>query len=141
MIDEIKELRQLTQLPISVCNKALKDSKGNLEEALKSLRVNGVEISAKVLNKSTTIKRLYTYLHHNFKYASLCQFSCETDYVANCKEFLQFMEDVCIHVSVTDLPCHFEALLFNYSPEGSVNSQALFLNQPFVKDESKTIGD
>ena len=141
MIDDIKELRQLTQLPISVCHKALKDCKGDLESALKLLRSQGNEISQNLLNKNTKIQRLYTYLHYNYKYASLCQFSCETDFVANSKEFLQFMEDICIHVAATELPCHFDSLFFNYDPEGGISSQSMFLKQPFVKDNSKTIVD
>lgn len=142
MIDEIKQLRKRTKLPVSVCHNALRQTSGDLEKALKLLREKSEEINDNVFNKNTNVKKLYTYLHHNYKYASLCQFSCETDFVSRSKEFIQFMEDICMHVAAIELPGKFDSLYLNYDIEHNVSSfKNVFLNQKFIKDESRTIRD
>ncbi len=142
MIDEIKQLREKTKLPVSICHNALKQTSGNLDKALRLLREKSIEMHENVFEKDSNIKTLYTYLHHNYKYASLCQFSCETDYVSRSKEFIQFMEDICMHVAANELPGNFETLQLNYDIKDNVSSfKNLFLKQKFVRDESKTLGE
>ena len=109
-------------MPISECHKALRESKGNIDQAVDILVKNGAVINEKIQNRDATVSRINTYLHHNWKYASMVEFACQTDYVANTREFLKFMDDICMHVAVSPF-----------------KNEEEILDQPFIKDESLTI--
>lgn len=118
----VKAVRIKTGLPISECHQALRDSKGDIDGAIQILVKNGAIINERIQNRVTSVSRINTYLHHNWKYASMVEFSCETDYVANTREFLSFMDDICMHVAVSPF-----------------KNEDELLDQPYIKDPSVTV--
>jgi elongation factor Ts len=81
------------------CKKALAEAGGDVEEAIKVLRVKqGKKIAdrgERVAGEGT----IQTYVHSNAKVAAMVEIDCETDFVARNPEFVEFARQVALHVA------------------------------------------
>ena len=64
-IELIKELRARTQASFADCRQALEETKGDLEEAVKRLRVRGAVIAEKRSGRDTDAGIVEAYIHSN----------------------------------------------------------------------------
>ncbi|MFH1436777.1 MAG: translation elongation factor Ts, partial [Pseudomonadota bacterium] len=162
----IKELRQRTAAGITDCKKALEAEDGDLEKAAEYLVRKGIA-KMKEKGKEALEGVIHSYVHQGGKIGVLAEINCNTDFVARTKEFQQFAEDVGMQIAAMS-PLYVgsdnvpgedlekqrdifmeqarelkkpEKILAQIA-EGKIKkwySEVCLLDQPFVKDDKKTI--
>ena len=164
----VKELREKTGAGLLDCQKALGEADGDLDKALRLLRERGLAKAAKKATRAATDGTIGAYIHPGGKIGVLVEVNCETDFVANTDEFRALVKDLALHIaspaaprwlSRDDVPAatlDHERKIFekqaidggkaeNVIPrivEGKLEAffrDNVLLDQPFVKDDSKTI--
>jgi elongation factor Ts len=123
-VDDVKALRDRTGISIAECKKALEAANGDMEKALEVLRARSVEISAKKQDRELGAGTVASYVHSNAQVGALVILSCETDFVSKNEEFIALARDIAMHATAM-------------RPEDT----AALLEQPFIKDGSKTIAN
>jgi len=98
----VKELREKTGAGIMDCKKALKETEGDLEEAVSFLRKKGLASAAKKAGRETKEGLVGSYIHGNGRIGVLVEVACETDFVARTDDFQTLVRDVAMHVAAAD---------------------------------------
>ena len=165
--EQVKELRDRTGAGIMDCKKILKEAEGNMDKAIELLKQKGMAKAAKKAGRIAAEGLVEAYIH-NGKYGALVEVNSETDFVANNPEFKQFVKDIAMHVAAAapqyvkreDVPASIvdaekEAQKAKAVAEGKPEaiaerivegrmdkffSEICLLDQPFVKDPDKTVG-
>jgi len=122
--EQIKQLRQKTNISIMECKKALEESDGDEKKALKILEKSGRKKAMETSARATKQGLIEAYIHNNSKIGTILELSCETDFVARNSQFKELAHDLAMHIAALN-PKDLEELL----------------KQPFIKDEQKTIQD
>lgn len=163
----IKELRERTQAGMLDCKKALAEVDGDMEKAIEFLRAKGLAKAAKKAGRAATEGAVVSYIHPNHRVGVLLEVNCETDFVAANPDFKQFCSDVAMQIaamspdavrreevdtSAVDKEREIlrEKAISEGKPEkivdkiveGQLNkfySEHVLLEQPFVKEDKKTI--
>ena len=91
----VKELRELTGLPMMECKKALEKTNGDVAKAHDELRKAGAKAQEKLAGRTAVEGRVAGALSSDGKSGALVALRCETEPVANNDKFLQFAKDVC----------------------------------------------
>lgn len=141
-LDAIKELRELTNCGIVDCKKALEQAGGDLKKAKELLREKGLQMALKKASRVAREGRIEAYVHNGNKIGVVVEVNCETDFVARNEAFIQFSKDLAMHIAAMapvylkkdDVPADVVA-------GGADTAVLCLLEQPFVKDTSKTIQD
>jgi elongation factor Ts len=165
----VRNLRERTGAPMMDCKKALADSGGDPEKAVDELRKRGIAKAAKKAGRATSEGVVGSYIHAGGKIGVLVEVACETDFVARTDDFQDLVKDVAMHIAAADprfvrrgevdeavlereRRVYRELALASGKPEQVVDrivdgklekfySEAVLLEQPFVKDSDKTVGD
>ncbi|TIH13557.1 translation elongation factor Ts [Marinifilum sp. JC120] len=165
----VKALREKTGVGMMDCKKALAECDGNEEKAIKHLREKGLAKAAKKAGRATSEGLVGTYTHSNGKLVAMVELQCETDFVAKAEQFIQLSKDLAMQVAATspvcvkpeDLPqdllekekdIYLQQAIAEGKPEniaqkiveGRINKyykEVCLLEQPFIKDDKKTIKD
>ena len=165
----IKELRERTSAGLNDCKKALTETNGDLEKAADYLREKGLAAAAKKAGRIASEGIVEAYIHGGGRIGVLVEVNCETDFVARNDVFHSFVKDVAMHIAATnplyvskeDVPAEdiekekavLRAQALNEGkPEKIVDKMVegriskfyenyCLLEQPFVKDPEKTVGD
>jgi len=163
----IKELRQLTGAGVLDCKKALEEAGGDMEKAAEILKEKGLAAAAKKANRVAADGRVEAYVHTGNKLGALIEVSCETDFVARTEEFRTLCHDLAMQVAAAnprwvsreDIPpevieaekeAYRKQLADQNKPEHIIEriiegklakfyQENCLLEQPFIKDEEKTI--
>ena len=135
----VKELRQLTGVGMLECKKALEEVGGDLESAKEILRKKGAEVAVAKAARATEQGVISSYIHHNGRLGAIVELGCETDFVARTDDFRRLGQDIARQVAAYD-PSYLSPDEVADGGDGSVKDQVLLL-QPFVSDETLTIGD
>ena len=98
----VKELREKTGSGIMDCKKALKESDGNLDNALDFLRKKGLAAAAKRSSRATSEGTVMSYIHMGGKIGVMVEINCETDFVAKNEDFQAFARDVAMHIAAVN---------------------------------------
>ena len=166
---QVKELREKTNAGMMDCKKALADAQGNVEEAVKLLRERGMAKAATKSGRETSEGIIASYIHPGDKLGVLVEIACETDFVARTDKFRQFTHDVAMQVAASSPLCvrreDIDAKTLEQEREiyrtqaknegkperildkivdGKIEkyfAEVALMEQPFVKDNDKTIGD
>lgn len=88
--ENLKKLREMTNVPLMQCKKALEEANNDLDEAVEILRKSG---EAKAVSKSGRVATegvVVTAIAPNGKKAVLIELNSETDFVANNELFLDY---------------------------------------------------
>jgi elongation factor Ts len=96
---DVKDLRERTGAGIMDCKAALAEAGGDVEEAIKILRVKGQASAAKRSGKETSEGVVTSYIHATGKVGVLVEVQCETDFVARSDDFREFANEVAIHIA------------------------------------------
>ncbi|HOH29799.1 MAG TPA: translation elongation factor Ts [Candidatus Hydrogenedentes bacterium] len=167
--EQVKELRDATGAGMMDCKRALQEANGNFDSAVKYLREKGIAKAAKRSSKVASEGAVASYIHMGGKIGVLVEVNCETDFVARGEAFQTFVKDLCLqicsasplYVKKEDVPpaaydaekeVYVKQSLETGKPqnicekiaEGKMNkwfSEVCLLEQPFVKDDKKTITD
>lgn len=148
------------------CKKALQEADGRFEEAVKILQAKGADIAREKAHAQARQGAIGSYIHGG-KVGVLIEVNCETDFVARTEEFRNFVHELCLqvasmhprYVNREEVPHEEigETLRQLHEEIGEVDDEAsqpmqqshmekfykehVLLDQPFVKDSSKTIQD
>jgi len=81
------------------CKNALKETKGDIEEAITYLRKKGMAKADKKGDRNTGDGAIGSYIHAGGKIGVLVNLQCETDFVANTDEFQGLLRDIAMHIA------------------------------------------
>ena len=151
---QIKDLREKTGAGISDVKKALEDSGGDTAKAEAALLRKMGGSAVKRAGRETGAGLVDSYLHSNGKIGAMVELLCETDFVARNPAFRELAHDLAMQVAAMR-PLY---LSLDVAPSDVWNAEksqveeevidgklkAFFgaislLEQPFVKDQDKTI--
>ncbi len=166
---DVAKLREMTGAGMMDAKKALTETDGNLEAAIEVLRKNGALKVAKKSDRTTAEGRLHTYTHSNGKLAVMVEVMCETDFVSRNTDFIDFCQDLAMHIAAAspqytsraEVPAvvvekekafHTEQLAAEGKPaeviakimDGKMNKfyeDIVLMDQKFVKDDAITIAN
>lgn len=98
----VKELREKTGAGILDCQKALKETAGDLEKAVDFLRQKGLASAHKKTGRATNEGLVEAYIHAGGRLGVMVELNCETDFVARTDEFTQLARDLAMHIAASD---------------------------------------
>ena len=97
----VKGLRQQSGAGIMECKNALKETSGDIEEAVTFLRKKGLAKAEKKADRETGEGTICSYIHPGSKIGVLAQVLCETDFVASTPDYQQLAKDICMHIAAS----------------------------------------
>jgi len=98
----VKELRDRTGIGMMECKKALKETNGDLEQAIQVLRKKGYARAKDKMHRETREGVIGSYIHLNGKIGVLVEVNCESDFVARNDEFAELVKNVAMHIAASD---------------------------------------
>ena len=135
----IKQLRSRTSAGVMDCKRALDESNGDLDEAEEILREQGIASAAKKSARETDQGIIETYIHSGGRIAAMVEVNCETDFVARTDEFSSLAHDIAMQVAaMAPVAVSRDDTVDSEQP---VPEDSFLLQQPFIKDPSKSIQD
>ena len=165
---DIKRLREESGAGMADCVKALQEAQGDYERAKARLNELGQSKAEKKAERSANEGLVGSYIHAGGKIGVLVEINCETDFVARNDRFQQLVRDVAMHVAAMspqyldrdsvpeDVIAGVKGELEKTVPpgkppevvekilSGKLNKwyeEHTLLEQPFVKDDSQTVGE
>lgn len=166
---DVAALRERTGAGMMDCKKALDETGGDIEKAIELLRTRGIAKAEKRAGRQAKEGIVGHYLHHNGKLAVLVEINCETDFVARTDDFKGLSRALAEHIAAaaplavdrdqipadklaterriaeeqaraTGKPDNIVAKIAEGKVESYVKEVTL-LNQAWVRDPAKTVGD
>ena len=98
----VKELRDRTSVGMMECRKALVETNGNVDEAIKYLRERGITKAESKSARATKEGIIFSYIHFNNRIGVLLELNCESDFVARTDEFKALAQDIALQVAATN---------------------------------------
>jgi elongation factor Ts len=90
----IKELRDATSMGINDCKKALEETGGDFDAAIKILREKGAAVATKRASKEANEGMIAANVSGDAQTAALIEVNCETDFVTRNEDFQSFVEEL-----------------------------------------------
>ena len=90
---QVSELRQKTGAGMMDCKKALTEANGDFEKAIEILRKKGAAVASKRAEKSANEGLILTKVSNDKKTGVIIEVNCETDFVANSDDFVNFANE------------------------------------------------
>ncbi len=164
---QLKELRDLTGISVMQCKKALEEAGGDMDKAKIILQKKGGEAAGKKSDRALGAGAIGSYVHNTNEVAALVVLSCETDFVSKNEEFVALARDIAMHVAaqnppyvtredvdeaaltkarevfaeeVKDKPEDMQEKILGGKLDAYFKDRIL-MEQAFIKDPEKTIGD
>ena len=167
--EDIVKLRKRTNAGMMDCKNALTETNGDLDKATEWLREKGIAKAAKKADRIAAEGLVYSYIHMGGKIGVLVEINCETDFVSRSDNFVALCKDIALHIAAAkpqyvtadevpaDVLSHEKEILkaqalnegkpaniVDKMIEGRIKKfyeEICLLDQPFVKDPSKTVKD
>lgn len=98
----VKELRERTGVGMMECRKALVETSGNIDEAIKYLRERGITKAESKSQRITKEGIIFSYIHFNNKIGVLLELNCESDFVARTEEYRALAEEIALQIAATN---------------------------------------
>jgi elongation factor Ts len=164
--ETIKVLRDKTGVSIMQCKKALEEAEGDMDKAEVILRKRSGAAADKKADRDLGAGAIGVYVHEG-AIGAMVLLSCETDFVARNEEFPLLAREIAMQVAATnpnylsdadiapealeaakgvflaevaDKPADMQEKILEGKMSAYFKDQVL-MNQPFIKDENKTIRD
>ena len=99
---QVKELRDKTGVGIMDCKLALKESKGDVNQAVDFLRKKGIATAKKRGGRRTSEGLVQSYIHAGGKIGVLVEVNSETDFYAKTDDFAEFTKDIAMQIAATN---------------------------------------
>ena len=166
---DVAELRNMTGVGMMECKKALTEANGDKDKAIELLREKGMAAAAKKASRIAAEGIVDSYIHLNGSVGVLLEMNCESDFVAQSPAFKALSKDICLQIAAAkplvvneeDLDkalVESEAEIYRAQAlnegkpaqivekmvEGRIQKyykEVCLMDQPFIKDDSKTIRD
>ena len=113
---DVKTLREMTNVGMMDCKKALQATDGDMDKAVDWLREKGLAKAAKKAGRIAAEGMAYAEVCPKCGVGAVVEVNCETDFCAKSAAFVQFVKDIA-HVVIKDAPADVEALLQCKYPE------------------------
>ncbi len=97
---QVKELRDETGCGIMECKRALQQTEGDLQKAIKLLRENGQVKAEKKASRIAAEGIVEAYQHIGGRIGVLVELNCETDFVAKNDEFKKLAHNIALHITM-----------------------------------------
>ena len=165
----VAQLREQTGAGMMDAKRALEETGGDLPKAIEYLRNKGVAKAVKRAERETKEGRVHAYMHANGKLGAMVEVLCETDFVARNDGFIGLCNDLAMQVAAADplyvrredVPAEIvekEKAIYREEMAGQNKpaeviekiitgkldkyfSETVLLEQLFIKDDSKKVGD
>ena len=162
----VNDFRKETGLGLMECKALLKEADGNPAKAKELAKAKHGKNAENRAGRATNAGRVEVYVHHDGKQGAMVEVNCETDFVARNDAFRQLSKDLALQVVAAnptavrreDMPAEAleaqkQALIAEVANkpeamrekivEGKLSRWAgenhVLLDQPFVKDDAKTV--
>lgn len=165
------KLKEATGAGVLDCKKALDETKGDYDKAIALLREKGKAKALKKNSSDRVASEgvVASYIHMGGKIGVLVEINCETDFAQKSEKFNQLVKDVAMHIAAanpkyvnsSEVPAAVlenekeilkkqameegkPAAIAEKMMEGRIKKyyqEYCLMDQPFVKDGSKTITD
>ncbi len=89
---DVKQLKELTNCGMMDCKRALEETNGDVEEAIKYLREKGLAKAAKKAGRIAAEGLVYTKIDEAKKVGVVVEINSETDFAAKSERFIEFVE-------------------------------------------------
>ena len=165
--EKVKQVRDITMSPMNKINEALKTTNDDVDAAIKLLIAQKQADTTDMANRIADNNIVYSYVHNN-KIGAMIILSCQTDFVARNETFICLAKDICMHIVSSPNQAEYidessvnearkNILIADLYRETQGKPQAIqekivngkmqkwysencLVNQKFIKDDSKTIG-
>ena len=107
---DVKKLREMTNVGMMDCKKALQATDGDMDKAVDWLREKGLAKAAKKAGRIAAEGMAYARVCPACGKAAIVEVNCETDFCAKSELFQQFVKDIC-KVVLNDNPADVDALM------------------------------
>ena len=98
----IKDLREKTGVGIMDCKVALKETNGNIKDAVDYLRKKGIATAKKRSSRTTSNGQIQSYIHGGGKIGVLVEVNCETDFTGRTDDFTEFTKDLAMQIAAAN---------------------------------------
>jgi len=122
-VDNVSKLREITGVGVMECKKALDEAQGDFEKARQIIHEKGLAKIEKRADRETGAGMIVSYVH-NDRIGALLDLRAETDFVVRSEPFKELAKEIVMQIAAMN-PQNVDELL----------------NQPYIKNESKTIKD
>lgn len=165
-VEKVKQIREQTLSPINKINAALTKTNGDVDAAIKILIAEKQVDANDMANRVASASIVHSYVHNN-KVGAMVVLACQTDFSAKNDLFSNLAKNVCMHIVSTpaapvyvdeaDIPVEVKestkngfsatcqgkpAPIVEKIVDGKMKKwygEVCLLNQPFIKDDTKTI--
>lgn len=165
----VQELREKTGAGMMDCKRMLTEAGGDMAKAEELLKKKGLSAAAKKSSRAATEGAVTSYIHMGGKIGVLLEVNIETDFAARNEAFQALVKDLAMHIAASnplyvrreEVPAELVAkevelvkaqLREQKKPEAMLEkiaagkldryySEIVLLEQPFVKDDKKKVGD
>jgi elongation factor Ts len=165
--EQIKALRDATGISVMQCRKALEEAEGDMDKARVILSRKGGEAALKKSDRELGAGVIGSYVHSTGEVAALVHLACETDFVSKNEEFVALARTIAMQVAaqnptsisraevspeelekarqvfaaeVSDKPAEIQEKIVSGKLDAYFRDRIL-LEQPFIKEPERTIGD
>ena len=168
---DVMALREMSGAGMMDCKRALVETDGDMDKAMEYLREKSLAATAKKASRIAAEGIVDSYIHMGGKIGVLLEVNCETDFVAKTDDFKQLVHDIAMHIAASNPtyitkeevdqaeiehekkilreqamnePKPKPAAIIEKMVEGRIEkyyTEVCLLEQPFVKDPDKTVGE
>jgi elongation factor Ts len=162
----VNEFRKQTGLGLMECKALLKEADGDPKKAIELAKAKHGKNAENRAGRATNAGRIEVYIHHDGKQGAMVEVNCETDFVAKNEEFRQLCKDLAVHIlganpkfirreempvdqvvaqkrllneEVANKPEAIREKIVEGKLSRWAGENSVLLDQPFVKDDSKTV--
>ncbi|MDT8306290.1 MAG: translation elongation factor Ts [Anaerolineae bacterium] len=168
-VEQIRELREATGAGVLDAKKALVAANGDFDKAVDALREKGLARAAKRADREAKEGLIEMYSHLANRVGVMLELNSESDFVARTEMFGALAHEIALHIAAMDpkyvsrdevpqedLERELDVLRAQAKAEGKPDAivekivtgrmekfyqETVLLEQPFVKDDSKTVQD
>jgi elongation factor Ts len=97
----VKQLREKTGAGMMDCKQALVECDADMDKAVDFLRKKGLATAQKRAGRAMTQGTVQSYIHMGGKLGVMVEVNCETDFVAKNEDFLNFANNIAMHIAAT----------------------------------------
>lgn len=165
----VKELRDRTGVGMMDCKKALQETGGDVDKAIKFLREKGLSKAAKRAGREAREGCIFSYVHPGSRLGVLVEINCETDFVARTKDFVELGKNLAMQVAAAsplvvaredldesivdhEREIYRKQALASGKPEKVIDKmvegklekfyhESCLLEQPFIRSDKETVED
>ncbi|MBI2982841.1 MAG: translation elongation factor Ts [Chloroflexi bacterium] len=147
---DVQRLRSETGAGVMDCKRALEETGGDFEKAREVLRQKGLAAAAKRAGREALQGVVESYIHSGGRIGALVELNSETDFVARNADFRELAKNIAMQIAAMSpivvsedelAPEARTELVKEHGDEKKALEAAVLLKQPYIRDQSKTVGD